>query len=453
MPTRVLIISHEAPGPEMAGPAIRYWHLAEALADEHIVCLAVPDRPLLTGEGFEVVGYQRQGGAPLPALAAEADVLLVMGFLLHRYPFLAETGRPLVVDLYDPFILENLEIHRDRELDDQARIHAFNLAVLNEQLRRGDFFLCAHESQRDFWLGMLAANGRINPYTLADDTTLRGLIDQVPFGLPAEPPQHRRQVLKGVWPGIGRDDQVIYWGGGIWEWFDPLTAIRAVAEVAEVRPNVRLFFSGARHTNPDVPPMRMAAAARALADRMGLTDRLVFFNDWVPYAERENYLLEADVGISLHFEHLETRFSFRTRLLDYIWAGLPMVISSGDALSQLVSEKGLGAVVAPQDVASVRDALLGLLTQPDLRQATAARFAPVRADLTWHRVVEPLRAFCRAPHRAADLAAAGGGEKTVPESRPPLPLRAWRVLRQRGLPGLWNETRAYLRWQRTRARR
>ena len=28
---------------------------------------------------------------------------------------------------------------------------------------RGDFFVCASERQRDYWLGMLAAEGRITP--------------------------------------------------------------------------------------------------------------------------------------------------------------------------------------------------------------------------------------------------------------------------------------------------
>ena len=40
--------------------------------------------------------------------------------------------------------------------------------VLNEQLARGDFFLCASDKQRDFWLGQLAAVGRINPVTYDD---------------------------------------------------------------------------------------------------------------------------------------------------------------------------------------------------------------------------------------------------------------------------------------------
>ncbi|HYZ08436.1 MAG TPA: hypothetical protein VE709_07600, partial [Pseudonocardiaceae bacterium] len=40
-------------------------------------------------------------------------------------------------------------------------------SVLSNQLRRGDFFLCASERQRHFWLGHLAAIGRLSP-TLYD---------------------------------------------------------------------------------------------------------------------------------------------------------------------------------------------------------------------------------------------------------------------------------------------
>ena len=443
---RVLIVSHEAPGPVMSGPAIRYWHLARVLANEQSVCLAVPDEPLLAGTGFQVAGYQREDGQPLASLAAETDVVIVAGFLLYHYPFLKETGKPLVVDLYDPFILENLEIHSAKPLETQTEIHAVNLAVLNEQLRLGDFFVCAHETQRDFWLGMLTANERVNPRTLAGDRTLRRLIDDVPFGLPGEAPRHRRRMLKGVYPGIGAEDTVIYWGGGLWEWFDPLAAIKAVVEVARVRSDVRLFFAGTKHPNPDVPPMRMCEAARQLADELGATDRLVFFNDWVPYEERENYLLEADIGISLHFEHIETRFAFRTRLLDYIWAGLPIVTTGGDAISNLVAEHGLGLAAAPGDVASVRDALLDLLDRPNFRRNAAPRFSALQADLTWERAAGPLLSFCQEPRLAADHLSPPFHNAEA-EDRPPLPMRAWQTWRQAGLGGLLSGVRAYLRWR------
>jgi hypothetical protein len=442
MTSRVLIVSHEAPGLQMSGPAIRYWHLAQALAAAALpVRLAVPAPVAVEGGAVKVEGYNRASGAELPALLAASDVVVVAGYLLRHYPVLAECRLPMVVDLYAPFLLENLEIHAASPLPDQAARHRLDLAVVDEQLRRGDFFICASQTQRDFWLGMLAAAGRLNPYNFQADPSLRRLIAVVPFGLPEEAPAASRHALKGVQPGIDRDDQVVYWGGGIWEWFDPLTAIRAVAALAPRRPGLRLFFAGLRHPNPAVPAMRQAAAAQALSHALGLTGRHVFFNDgWVPYAERAAYLLDADIGLSLHFDHVETRFAYRTRLLDYVWAGLPMVLSAGDDLAAGLAARGLARTVAPGDVAGVAAALDAWLDEaPADRDQRLAAASALAQTLRWSRVAAPLVDFARQPAPAADRLARPG--------RPGLPrgllARAWHSLRARGPAGLLRDIRLY----------
>ena len=95
---------------------------------------------------------------------------------------------------------------------------------------------------------------------------------------------------------------------------------------------MRLVFLGMRHPNPLIPEMRMAVAARRLADELGLTGTHVIFNEeWVAYDERQNFLLDADIGVSTHLHHVETDYSFRTRILDYLWASLPIVSTTGDA--------------------------------------------------------------------------------------------------------------------------
>jgi len=184
----LLYVTHEPLEPRLAGPAIRAWHLAHELAAVRPVKLATPAIRNVSSSEVTLVSYDRVTGAPLGELAGEAAVIIVSGYLLRRYPALAQAGAPLVVDVYDPFALENLEIHAAKPIGEQAAIHQSNLDVLAEQLRRGDFFICASETQRDFWLGMLMALGRINPRTLADDPTLQRLIDIVPFGLPDSPP-------------------------------------------------------------------------------------------------------------------------------------------------------------------------------------------------------------------------------------------------------------------------
>ena len=56
--------------------------------------------------------------------------------------------------------------------------------------------------------------------------------------------------------------------------------------------------------------------------------------------KRADWLLEADCAISTHEDHLETRFAFRTRLLDCFWSALPVVCTGGDELADLVEREG-----------------------------------------------------------------------------------------------------------------
>jgi glycosyltransferase involved in cell wall biosynthesis len=241
-------------------------------------------------------------------------------------------------------------------------------------------------------------SGRIDQEQFAADPSLRSLIDVVPFGISAEPPNSGAPVLKGVVPGIGRRDRVLLWPGGIWNWFDPLTVIDAVAELAGRRDDVRLFFLGLRHPNPHVPVMRMARLAIERAEKLGLRDRVVFFHEgWIPYEQRGAYLLEADVGVSAHFEDLESRFAFRTRLLDCFWAGLPVVTTTGDVLGDLVERRGLGRALPPRDVRAWVDALETLLDDTGAREQARAAIAEVREEFVWSRVVEPLRGLVREP--------------------------------------------------------
>jgi glycosyltransferase involved in cell wall biosynthesis len=335
-------------------------------------------------------------------LVSDHEVVVAFGYLLAQYPVIRRRARFLVMDLYDPFLLENLTMHDDLPMARRMAVHDHDLSVVVDQLRQADFFICASDRQRDYWLGALSIADRVNPSTYTDDPTLRRLIDVVSFGLSAEPPTPTRAAIRSEVPGIQPDDVVALWGGGIWNWFDPLTAIRAVAGLRSELPGLKLFFMGLRHPNPQLPQMAMARQAVELAGQLGVLDRQVFFRDgWVPYDDRVNYLTSADIGISLHFDHVETRFSYRTRLLDYLWAGLPVIATAGDVLSNELATAGAGLAVPQADVAAVTDALRQLAGDPARRAAMRERSRALTAEHTWERVAEPLLAFCRSPYRTA----------------------------------------------------
>ncbi|HWC12056.1 MAG TPA: glycosyltransferase, partial [Acidimicrobiales bacterium] len=398
---RIVVATGEPVTAKMAGPAIRAWAIAEALSVEHEVELVTLGRCTVTHPRFRCRSVTP---ADLRPLDEWCDVFVFGGLVMSAAPWLKQSRKVLVVDVYNPFHLEQLEQAKDKGEDERAVVVHDCVAALNDQLARGDLLLCASAKQRDFWLGQLAALGRINPETYDDDHTLESLIAVVPFGISEAPPAHTRAALKGVVPGIGPDDKVILWGGGVYSWFDPLTLIRAVDRVRHRRPDVRLFFLGLRHPNPDVPEMRMAVATRELAASLGLTGKHVFFNeDWVAYDDRQNYLLEADIGVSTHYHHVETAFSFRTRILDYLWASLPIVATEGDSFAAVIEDGGLGLTVPAEDVEALEEALFRLLDDEALAARCRERVRAASADFTWTKVLAPLVQFCRSPRRAPDL--------------------------------------------------
>jgi glycosyltransferase involved in cell wall biosynthesis len=380
----------------------------------------------------------------LEAEARAADVILVQGPALTDFPALASAGKPIVADLYDPYVLENLDAHAGKQMQARLTIHSHDLATINDQAAQADFFLCASDRQRGYWLGLLTALNRVNPLTYEADPSLERLIAVVPFGLPDRPVARRRPALRGVVPGIGEDDLVLLWGGGIWNWFDPLSLLRAVDVVRRDHPQVRLVFMGTQHPNPAIPKMRKAADAVRLARELGLEGRHAFFLEgWVPYEERESYLAEADVGVSLHLANVETLLSFRTRVLDYLWAGLPMLVTAGDSMADLVASEGLGAIAPPEDIAAVVAGLRRLIKDRPFRERCAKASLKVSERFRWTVVAKPILDYCRSPWKAADAATRSSRRSTA--ARGAVAAKAWYALRDEGPSRLVQHGYRYVR--------
>lgn len=402
--TKVLIITGDPIGVKMAGPAIRAWHMAEALAVRNDVKLLTLSSLEAVEAPFGLVHVRAGDNRSFEPLEAWADIIVFQGHAMAVFEQLQHTDKIIVADIYDPMHLEQLEQGRELPAATWDKQVSDATEVLNEQLARADFLLCASDRQRFFYLGQLAALGRINPANYANDPDLENLMAVVPFGLDGTPPQHVRQVLKDVRPGIAGGDKVLLWSGGLYNWFDPISLIKAVAEISTRRPMVRLFFQGTKHPHPGVPEMEIVKQSRELAEELGALDSSVFFNDsWVDYADRQNFLTEADAGVSTHFSHVETTFSFRTRILDYLWAELPMVVTEGDSFAELVEKEGLGIVVPSKDVPALSAALEKILFDDAFIAECRENIRRVRERFFWEETLRPLVEFADAPRRAADL--------------------------------------------------
>lgn len=401
MERKVLIITPDSIGVKMAGPAIRAFEMAKVLAANNAdVRLVSSVHAELSHEAFSI---EFAPEALMRVYADWADVIVFQGHVLASFPWLLDPRYVLVADIYDPMHLEVLEQGKDLSPTDRYALSLQTAEVLNVQIERADFMLCASEKQRDFWLGQLAGLFRINPATYDTDESLRSLLDVAPFGIEDNAPVQTRHGIKGVVPGISETDTVVLWGGGIYNWFDPLTLIRAIHALSLRHPDLRLFFLGVKHPNPSVPEMAVSLRTRELAEELGLLNTVVFFNEgWVPYEERSNFLLDADLGVSTHFDHLETAFSFRTRILDYLWASLPIVSTDGDTFASIIREHGLGRIVPPEDVPALEAALEDVLYADGEKARITANVERFASTMKWSKVLAPLVAFCANPRAAAD---------------------------------------------------
>jgi glycosyltransferase involved in cell wall biosynthesis len=308
--------------------------------------------------------------------------------------WLRASGARIVYDLCDPYPLNVLEARASARRASRQLWATVALDHFLDALHTGHHFICSGTRQRDLYLGMLLASRLISPSAYTTDPTFRSFLDLVPFGIPAEPPAR----VDGVGPKAryGDDAQIVLWNGGIWNWLDPVTAVAAAVKAAERNPRVRLVFMYARDALADGPETREARAAHDLARELGALDRIVFFNrEPIPYTERASWLLDADCLLSTHFDHLEASFSFRTRLLDCFWAGVPAVCTVGDELSEMIERCDGGVTVPHEDADAVAGALVEVLARGP--GAFRERLRAAGGALTWPRVVEPLQRIVQLP--------------------------------------------------------
>lgn len=398
---KILVLSDDPISDRVAGLGMRYLEIAKALSKEHDITLFstseitgnIKDLKYLSAPVFRTINLGIKILLPNSKLKKEIleyDAILTQGITLTNLGLLTKFKKPILFDLYCPWFFENLEAQRNLG----HKIEKINLKPLLNILRRGDFFTCANEKQRDLYLGLLAATGRITPQIYKEDPALRNLIDIVPTGLSSVSPQPTQKALKGIHPGIGERDKVLMWWGGIWDWLDPFSLLHAMPQILAKRKDLKLVFFGIKH--PSLKQAKPSAAEKCLqlAKELNLYNKNVFFlEEWAPYAERGNWLLESDLGIMTYTQNLETRFSWRTRVLDYLWADLPVIISEGDAMADLVKNHNLGRVVKSSDPASIARAILELLDHPEEYSKIKRNIQNFKPQLNWENTIIPIHAF------------------------------------------------------------
>jgi glycosyltransferase involved in cell wall biosynthesis len=124
---------------------------------------------------------------------------------------------------------------------------------------------------------------------------------------------------------------------------------------------------------------------------------------WRPANEVPDYYRQADVGLNLDTFHYETLLGTRTRLVEMMRHGLPVITSLGCELSSLIHTQGLGFTFPIGDADTLCTHILKLANDPVVRQATAERArAYVSQQLSFSETTRPFRAWAHRPYHAPD---------------------------------------------------
>jgi len=354
---RVLVLTDDLVGPAMAGSALRAWELARVLLNNghEVVLSAATGSAHPEGHGPPVVDKPPWRWA---------DLLLAPPWCLPPRAFFGD--HLLVVDGITPLLAELSACPATPEIAHRRRTAGARLPLV---ISRADGILVAGEEQATWWSDRLENRAGVP-------------LIEVPFGIPEEDPAADVDAIEGVPAGWS----VVLWWGGVWPWLDleTLLAARArlgSAKVSVVVPTAERPGGGAALTTGDLE----AAAARHGLRRPAV----VALERWVPYAERHRILNRSAILAVLHHPGPETDLSFRTRVLDGLWATVPVLLSEGGAAARTANAEGWGAVVPPGDAklaAAALDLLLGDRSQDRCRGVLAS----ARDRWRWSMVAQPL---------------------------------------------------------------
>jgi len=105
----------------------------------------------------------------------------------------------------------------------------------------------------------------------------------------------------------------------------------------------------------------------------------------------------ADLAVVTHRAGIETDLSLRTRLVDLLWLGLPVVATTGGTLARVVEDQNAGLVVAPGDVDALAGAVNTLLDDGDRLKRAGAAGRQWAEGRSWQHVAKPLLEYAANP--------------------------------------------------------
>lgn len=379
--SRILIFNAGIPPIDTRMPAsgdgLRAWQLYQGLKlhgfDVHLSILKETYnkfKTVIPDEFGNIVFDSTLGSQTEIIKKVQPDVILFTHWptVLIKY-----TDVPVVIDFHGPHIIERY-FQKHRTLDENIREKLY-------KIRTGDFFTCAGEYQKYYFISWLLEAGVM-------DIIYEKNICNVPISLDPNLPQinYNKKLEKPI--------RCVY-SGMFLPWQDPFNAFAVVSEVFNKDKEGILEIFGGKHPIHQID-------TKAFDDfiKENKNNSYVKFKGIISRNELIEKYKNAHVALDLMSWNLERELAFTTRTVEYLWAGLPVIYNNYAELSEYIERYKAGWCVDPDNPEEIREVIKQILDYPEqLVEYSMNAQKLVIDNFTWDKTIKPLVEFCRNPKK------------------------------------------------------
>jgi glycosyltransferase involved in cell wall biosynthesis len=223
----------------------------------------------------------------------------------------------------------------------------------------------------------------------------------VPYGINSDQPVTKAQPIKELLGGSYEKSWKILWFGAVYPWFNIRILMDAIQLLNQKHPT-RLIMVGAKNpfnAHPDF--VAKSEEVQSLVAEPEFKD-LIQTHDWVPFESRADWYLDCDLIITLNEPGMENGLSWRTRVADYVWAGMPVASNGGDPLTEDLIAHGGASRVDIGSAESLSESIHKILSDEARLKGMKAQMQLYRPKLYWENVIKPLGKIIECHNLAAD---------------------------------------------------
>lgn len=387
--TSCLIISYgPVPTPQyqtVEGGGMRAWGLAEGLKSHGIdVTVGINSsfiQELSAHEGINLVNWNLDDN--FVALINSFDTVVISYCMGDPSTFVVDhisDDVQLVLDAYVPIYIE-VSARDSQDIKTEYTNYMSDMGGFNKVLARGDFFLTANAPQDMLYSGVLSALGVINPRSYRETRIVR-----TPFGI------HRTPVKPGSNPykklGIHDDDFVVLWFGGIYPWFHIEEYLDAIKILSADKKLKFVFVGGKNPFNPNPDFSRQYESALTFSKENKLHNTQMFFVDWVDFDKRVDWFSYAKVVVSLNQPGEENTYSWRTRVMDFVWGEIVTITNGSDPLSEELLENEAAIRIKSLSKKDIVDVILSIKKDTKKLAHTKKQLLKIKETYYWDIVTK-----------------------------------------------------------------